>query len=120
MSGPGHADALLRERANIEMIEAEQRHEGTVSMTDSKGQKTTLTLQPGQIATVLSMEDGQISRQPFASPDDDADHSDIPFHYFLASTFLVRLDQDEDFASDLTDWFDERLQGEAGGAAAGE
>jgi hypothetical protein len=93
-------------------------------MTDSKGQKITLTLQPGQIATVLSMEDGQISRQPFASPDVDAmldaEHSEIPFHYFLASAFLVRLDQDEDFASDLTDWSDERLQGEAGGAAAGE
>jgi hypothetical protein len=106
------------------MIEAGQRHEGTISMTDSKGQKTTLALQPGQIATVLSMEDGQIRRQPFASPDVDAmlddDHSDIPFHYFSASAFLVRLDQDEDFASDLTDRSDERLQGEAGEAAAGE
>ncbi len=50
----------------------------------------------------------------------DDDHSEIPFHYFLASAFLVRLDQEEDFASDLTDWADERLQGEAGGAAAGE
>jgi hypothetical protein len=89
-------------------------------MTDSKDQKTTITLEPGQVAIVLSMEHGQISRQLFASPDVDAvlddDQSDIPFHYFLASAFLVRLDQDEDFASDLADWYDERLQGDAGEA----
>jgi hypothetical protein len=89
-------------------------------MTDSKDPKTTITLEPGQVAIVLGMEDGQISRQLFASPEVDAilddDQSDIPFHYFLASAFLVRLDQDEDFASDLTDWYDERLQREAGGA----
>ena len=93
-------------------------------MTDSKDQKTTLTLEPGQVAVVLGMEDGQISRQLFASPDVDAmlddEHSDIPFHYFLASAFLVRLDQDEDFASDLAEWYDERLHGEAGGATAGK
>ena len=66
------------------------------------------------------MEDGQISRQLFASPEVDAtlddDQSDIPFHDFLASAFLVRLEQDEDFAPDLAEWYDERLQGEAGGA----
>ena len=45
----------------------------------------------------------------------DDDQSDIPFHDFLASAFLVRLDQDEDFASDLAEWYDERLKGEAGG-----
>jgi hypothetical protein len=44
----------------------------------------------------------------------DDEHSDIPFHYFLASAFLERLDQDEDFASDLAEWYDERLRGEAG------
>jgi hypothetical protein len=26
----------------------------------------------------------------------------------------VRLEQDEDFASDLAEWYDERLQGDAG------
>jgi hypothetical protein len=100
------------------VIETEQRSKGAVSMPDSKDQKTTITLEPGQVAVVLGLEDGQISRQLFASPEIDAmlddDHSDIPFHYFLASAFLVRLDQDEDFASDLTEWYDERLQGEAG------
>ena len=56
-----------------------------------------------------------ISRQLFASPEVDAtlddDHSDIPFHSFLASTFLVRLDQEEDFAADLAEWNDEKLYG---------
>ena len=70
------------------------------------------------------MEDGEISRQLFASPDVDAmlddEHSDIPFNYFLASAFLVRLDQDEDFASDLAEWYDDKFHGEAGGAAAGK
>ena len=64
---------------------------------------------------VLGMEDGLISRQLFASPQVDAtlddDHSDIPFHSFLASTFLVRLDQAEDFAADLAEWNDEKLYG---------
>ena len=89
-------------------------------MTDSKDKKTTITLEPGQVAVVLGLEDGQISRQLFASPDVDAmldhQHSDIPFNYFLASAFLVRLDQDEDFASDLADWYDEKLNREAGEA----
>ena len=93
-------------------------------MTDSKDQKTTITLEPGQVAIVLGMEDGQISRQLFASPDVDAmlddEHSDIPFQYFLASAFLVRLDQDDDFAADLAEWYDEKLQGEAGKANTGE
>ena len=91
-------------------------------MTDSKDQKTTITLEPGQVAIVLGMENGEMSRQLFASPEIDTmlddDHSDIPFHYFLASAFLVRLDQDEDFASELADWYDEKLQSEAGEAAA--
>ena len=93
-------------------------------MTDSKDRKTTITLEPGQVAVVLGMEDGQISRQLFASTEVDAmlddEHSDIPFHYFLASAFLVRLDQDEDFAADLAQWYDERLQGEAGKADVGK
>ena len=38
-------------------------------MTDSKDNKTTITLEPGQVAAVLGMEDGQISRQLFASPE---------------------------------------------------
>jgi hypothetical protein len=38
-------------------------------MTDSKDQKTTITLEPGQVAVVLGMEDGRIGRQLFASPD---------------------------------------------------
>jgi hypothetical protein len=92
-------------------------------MTDSKDKKTTITLEPGQVAIVLGMEDGQISRQLFASPEVDAmlddEQSEIPFHYFLASAFLVRLDQDQDFASDLAEWYDEKLQGEAGKADPG-
>ena len=50
----------------------------------------------------------------------DDDHSGIPFHSFLASAFLVRLDQEEDFAADLAEWNDEKLFGEAGRAAAGK
>ncbi|KFG71069.1 hypothetical protein [Microvirga sp. BSC39] len=87
-------------------------------MTDSKDQKITIALEPGHVAIILGMEDGQISRQLFASPDVDAmlddEQSDIPFQYFLASAFLVRLDQDEDFVSDLAEWYDEKLRGEAG------
>jgi hypothetical protein len=97
------------------MIEAGQRHEGAISMTDSKDNKTTITLETGQVAVVLGMEDGQISRQLFASPEVDAtlddDHSDIPFHSFLASALLVRLDQDADFAADLAEWYNEKLYG---------
>jgi hypothetical protein len=92
-------------------------------MTDSKDKKTTITLEPGQVAIVLGMEDGQISRQLFASPEVDAmlddEKSEIPFHYFLASAFLVRLDQDENFASDLAEWYDEKLNREAGEADTG-
>jgi hypothetical protein len=76
-------------------------------MPGSKDPKTTITLEPGQVAIVLGMEDGQVSRQLFAGPEVDTmlddEHSDIPFHYFLASAFLVRLDQDEEFASDLAE-----------------
>jgi hypothetical protein len=49
------------------MIEVEPRYKKSVHRTDSKGQKTTLTLEPGQVAIVLGMEDGQISHQLFAS-----------------------------------------------------
>jgi len=91
-------------------------------MTDSKDQKTTVALEPGQVAIVLGFEDGQISRQLIVSPEIesvlDDDQSDIPFNFFLASAFLVRLGQDEDFASDLADWYDEKLQSEASRADA--
>jgi hypothetical protein len=104
--------------------EAEFCSEGAISMTDSKDQKITITLEPGQVAIVLGLEDGQISRQLFASLEVDAmlddKQSDIPFHYFLASAFLVRLDQDEDFAADLAEWYDDRLHGEADGSKVGE
>jgi len=72
---------------------------------------------------VLGMEDGLISRQLFASPEVDAmlddDYSGFPFHYFLASAFLVRLDQDEDFAPTWPSGTMKSLMG-AGGAAAGK
>lgn len=60
-------------------------------MTDRKDRKTTIALEPGQVALVLGMESGPISRQLFARPDVDAmlgdDHSDIPFYDVLASAF---------------------------------
>ncbi len=37
-------------------------------MTDSKDSKTTIILEPRQVAVGLGMEDGRISRQLFASP----------------------------------------------------
>jgi hypothetical protein len=93
-------------------------------MTDSKDKKTTFTLEPGQVAIVLGMEDGELTRQLLASPEIDTmlddDEADIPFNFFLASAFLVRLDQDESFGSDLADWYDALLQSEAGQAPAGE
>ena len=91
-------------------------------MTDSKSQKTTLTLEPGQVAIVLGLEGGEMTRQLFASPEIDAmlddEQGDIPFNYFLASAFLVRLDQDEAFGAELADWYDEVLQSQAQEAAA--
>ena len=106
------------------MIDAEQCHEGAISMTDSKDKKTTIILEPGQVAVVLGLENGQISRQLFATPEIDAmldnEQSDIPFHYFLASAFPVRLDQDENFASDLVEWYDEKLRSEAAEADTGQ
>ncbi len=106
------------------MIDAEQRHEGANNMTDSKDQKITVVLEPGQVAVVLGMEGGEVSRQLFASPEIDAmlddEQSDIPFHYFLASAFLLRLDQDENFASDLVEWYDEKLRSEAAEADNGQ
>jgi hypothetical protein len=38
------------------MMEAEHRHEGAVTMIDSKGRKTTLTLEPEQVAIVPGLE----------------------------------------------------------------
>jgi hypothetical protein len=38
-------------------------------MSGSKDRKTTITLEPGRVAVVLGMEDGQISRQLFAGPE---------------------------------------------------
>jgi hypothetical protein len=93
-------------------------------MTDSKDQKTTITLEPGQVAIVLGMEDGEITRQLVASPQIDAmlddDTSDIPFNYFLASAFLTRLDRDEAFGLDLADWYDDLLQAGASADSAKE
>ena len=93
-------------------------------MTDSKDRKTTITLEPGQVAIVLGMDGQELTRQLFASPELDAvlddDDADIPFHYFLASAFLVRLDLDEGFGSELAEWYEEKLQGQAGGATADE
>jgi hypothetical protein len=106
------------------VLDAEYHREGAISMTDSKDKKTTIILEPGQVAVVLGLEDGQISRQLFATPEIDAmlddEQSDIPFHYFLASAFLVRLDQDENFASDLAEWYDEKLRSEAAEADNGQ
>jgi hypothetical protein len=106
------------------VLDAEYHREGAVRMTDSKDKKTTIILEPGQVAVVLGLENGQISCQLFATPEIDAmlddEQSDIPFHYFLASAFLVRLDQDENFASDLAEWYDEKLRSEAAEADNGQ
>jgi len=50
------------------MIEAGQRHEGAISMTDSKDNKTTITLETGQVAVVLGLENRQIGRQLSPAP----------------------------------------------------
>jgi hypothetical protein len=88
------------------------------------GQKVTITLEPGQVAVVLGMEGEEVTRQLFASPEVDAlldeDEGDIPFNYFLAAAFLTRLDEDDNFAAALADWYDEKLQSEAGEAEAAE
>ena len=93
-------------------------------MPDSKDRKTTVTLEPGQVAIVLGMDEQEVTRQLFASPELDAvlddEDADIPFHYFLASAFLVRLDLDEDFGPDLAEWYEARLQAGAGEAAEEE
>ena len=47
----------------------------------------------------------------------DDDQSDMPL--FVVSSLLLRLDQDENFASDLGDWHDEKLQLKAGKASPG-
>jgi hypothetical protein len=93
-------------------------------MTDSKSHKTTITLEPGQVAIVLGMEGAEMNRQLFASPDIDAmlddEEADIPFNYFLAAAFLARLDQDEVFGPELAEWYDAKLRSEARHAAAEE
>jgi hypothetical protein len=85
-------------------------------MTDSKDQKTIITLEPGQVAVVLGIEDEEVTRQLIASPEIDAmlddDEGEIPFNFFLASAFRVRLEQDEAFGAELADWYDEKLQSE--------
>lgn len=67
--------------ANVEMFEAEQRHEGAVTMTDSKGRKTMLPLEPAHVALVPGLGTGR-SAASFASPESNAmlddDQSDIP------------------------------------------
>jgi hypothetical protein len=94
------------------------------TMTDSSGQKVTITLELGQVAVVLGMEGEEVTRQLFASPEVDAlldeVEADIPFNYFLAAAFLTRLDEDDNFAAELADWYDEKLQSEAGEAEAAE
>jgi hypothetical protein len=89
-------------------------------MTDGRDQRTTITLEPGQVAIVLGVEGDEISRQLFSSPEVDAaldeEETEIPFNYFLAAAFLTRLDEDENFAGELADWYDEKLQAEAGEA----
>jgi hypothetical protein len=91
-------------------------------MPDSKNGPTTITLEAGQVAIVLGMDGQEVTRQLFASPELDAvlddENADIPFHYFLASAFLVRLDQDEGFGADLAEWYEARLQ--FGAEEAGE
>jgi hypothetical protein len=91
-------------------------------MTDSQVQRTIITLEPGQVAIVLGMEGEQITRQLFASPEIDAaldnDEADIPFNYFLASAFLVRLETEEPFGHELADWYDDQLQSEAENVAS--
>jgi hypothetical protein len=41
-------------------------------MTDSKDRKTMIALEPRQVAIVLGLEDGEMTRQLFASPEVDA------------------------------------------------
>jgi hypothetical protein len=93
-------------------------------MTDGKSHKTEITLEPGQVAIVLGLEGEEMNRQLFASPDIDAllddEEADIPFNYFLAAAFLARLDQDEVFGPELTEWYDNKLRLEARHAAAEE
>jgi hypothetical protein len=95
---------------------------GAETMTDGKDQRTTITLEPGQVAVVLGTEGEELTRQLFASPEIDAlldeDEADVPFNYFLAAAFLTRLDEDDNFAAELADWYDEKLQSEAGEADA--
>jgi type II secretory pathway component PulK len=54
----------------------------------------------------------EMTCQLFASPEVDAmlddEQAEIPFRYVLTSAFLVRLSQDEDFASELADWYDDK------------
>jgi hypothetical protein len=93
-------------------------------MTDNKSHKTTITLEPGQVAIVLRMEGEEMNSQLFASPDIDAmlddEEADIPFNYFLAAAFLARLDQDKAFGPELAEWYDDKLRSEASSAAAEE
>ena len=93
-------------------------------MTDSKGQKTTITLEPGQVAIVLGMDGERMTSQLFASPDIDAmlddEDAGIPFNYFLAAAFLTRLDHDEGFGPELAEWYDDKLGSEARDATADE
>src|SRR5687768_12158942 len=55
---------------------------GAGTMTDGKDQRTTITLEPSQVAVVLGMEGEELTRQLFASPEVDAvldeDEADIP------------------------------------------
>jgi hypothetical protein len=87
-----------------------------MTVTDGKEAKTTITLERGQVAIILGIEGEEITRQLVASPEIDAllddEEAEIPLNFFLASAFLVRLEQDEAFGPDLADWYDEKLQSE--------
>lgn len=91
-------------------------------MIDSKGRKTTLTLEPEPVAFAPGLEPSRsvASILPVQRSTVCWATINLTLHFFLASAFLVRLDQDEDFASDLAEWDLEKLHGEAGGSAAGK
>jgi hypothetical protein len=93
-------------------------------MPDSKDQKITITLEPGQVAIVLGVEGQELTRQLLVSPEIDAmlddEDADIPFNFFLASAFLMRLNQDESFGHDLADWYDELLRSDPGKTTFGK
>jgi hypothetical protein len=57
-------------------------------MTDSKSHRTTITLEPGQVAIVLGMEGEEMNSQLFASPDIDATLDDDVFRRGIGTPVL--------------------------------